>query len=157
MSSFSAPQAAPHALYELKSLLIATQHSSLSSSDGLAVEQEHEYEIDIDREIACLALLSGLAEDATHRPGQVQAFVAWIAAICADTADCGGGRAEMSKAAAVASRRHSRPWRNLACLLARRCASLTSRYGVEEENGASGEVIRWLFTELPAPHSRDLH
>jgi hypothetical protein len=60
------------------------------------------YEIDIDREIACLVLLYGLAEDATHHLGQVQAFVAWIAAIGADTADCGGGRVEMSKAAAVA-------------------------------------------------------
>ncbi len=116
-----------------------------------------EFEIDVDREIRGLAGLSGVSMAGASDTAQAQAFVAWIAGICAEVADGGGGRVQMGKAATVASRRHARPWRNLACLLARRCAVLAECYGVEGRAAPSGEVIRWLFVDLGASDTSALH
>lgn len=110
----------------------------------------------MDREIWCLEQLSGVA-NANHSPAQTRAFVAWIASICADAADRGGGRVELGKAAAVGARHYTRPWRNMACLLSRRCATLCAHYGADDASALPGEVIRWLFCDAGEAESRGLH
>ena len=143
-----------HGLYQPGPLTEAAQQANASAV--ASPYDADELVIDIDREIWCLEQLSGVA-DASHSPAQTRAFVAWIATICADAADRGGGRVELGKAAAVGARHYTRPWRNLACLLARRCAALSRRYGAEEASALPGEVIRWLFCDTGTLDSRGLH
>lgn len=151
MQTIPAPRAGRHSLQDLQALVEAARHMGACTPTSVN-GAEQEIEIDIDREIWCLELLSGVVDVVGHGTRQTRDYVAWIASICADAADRGASAAQMLNTVEAASHHYAPPWRNLADLLARRCAMFVRSFGIESVDGPSGEIIRWLFVEAwPQP------
>lgn len=156
METIEASRPGKHSLRELQDLVEAARHmgACTPTSAGAAAQ---EIEIDVDREIWCLELLSGVADVVGHGALQTRDYIAWIASLSADAVDRGDSMAQVHMTVEAAVRRSSPAWRNLAELLVQRIAVFVRWYGVETADGPSGEVIRWLFVETEPHPSGHLH
>lgn len=156
METIHAMRAGTHSLRELQDLVKAARHMGACTPPNAGAAGQ-EVEIDVDREIWCLELLSGVADDVGHGARQTRDYVAWVASLCADAVDRGDSMAQVRMTVEAAVRHCAPAWRNLAQLLAQRIAIFVRWYGVETADGPSGEVIRWLFVETEPHPSGHLH